>query len=85
MDDEQTTDYSEYEEQEDKVIIFHGFTDDQVQEIVNSYTASDFPFAYMAVTTPQSRIKRLRDVIWDIIKQGREAGDGEEEYEEDDQ
>lgn len=60
------------EEKEDKVIIFHGFSDEQIQDIIDLYVEEEMPECYFAATTPQSRLKRLRDVINEIIKEHRE-------------
>ncbi len=56
-------------ELKDKVILLHGFSGKQVAAFVDCCKANpDLPKAHFAVVTPVSRVKRLKDVVREIVQ-----------------
>lgn len=52
----------------DKVILLHGFSGKQVNQLIKSYQQNtDLPKAHFAVITPMTRVKRIKEVIQDIV------------------
>jgi hypothetical protein len=55
-------------ELKDKVILLYGFSGKQVARLMDHYKAEPgLPKASFAVVTPMNRVKRVKDVIQDIV------------------
>ncbi len=58
-------------ELKDKVILLHGFSDRQLSKFMEAYKNNpDMPKAHIATTTPVTRMKKVKDVLMDIIHDG---------------
>ncbi len=56
-------------ELKDKVIMLSGFSGKQLSVLMEQYHANpDLPKAHFAVVTPVSRVKRLKDVVREIVQ-----------------
>ena len=62
---------NEGRELKDKVLLLSGFSDAQLTMFLDYYKAnSNLPKAHFAVITPTTRVKRVKEVIQDVIQEG---------------
>ncbi|MBI2147443.1 DUF3783 domain-containing protein [Candidatus Woesearchaeota archaeon] len=58
----------------DKVILLHGFSDQQVHAVMDQYHANaSLPKAVFATITPFSRNKRVKDIVKELVQENKEA------------
>lgn len=51
----------------DKAVLLYGFSDQQVNELMDWYKEKKFPNAVFGIITPVTQHKRVKDIVRDLV------------------